>query len=71
MIQMLEALAFLHGEDLIIVHRDITPENILYNQIDHFILAGFSLARKMPVKKDEYIERGLINTWRQRCMTVW
>lgn len=42
---MLEALEFLHSKDVMVVHRDITPQNILYTKLDNFVLAGFSLAR--------------------------
>ncbi len=42
---MLEALEFLHSKKVMVVHRDVTPENILYNKTDEFVLAGFSLAR--------------------------
>ena len=42
---MLEALEFLHSKDVMVVHRDITPHNILYTKVDSFVLAGFSIAR--------------------------
>lgn len=57
LVQMLEALQFLHSKNVMVVHRDITPENILYDQPDHFILAGFSLARIVFPKRGEYLER--------------
>ncbi|ERF71043.1 hypothetical protein EPUS_03323 [Endocarpon pusillum Z07020] len=43
--QMLEALEYLHSKDVMVVHRDITPQNILYTKVDNFVLAGFSVAR--------------------------
>lgn len=43
---MLEALEFLHGENVNIIHRDIRPENILFDTPDHFVLAEFSHARR-------------------------
>ncbi|ERF69787.1 hypothetical protein EPUS_07043 [Endocarpon pusillum Z07020] len=55
--QILEALRFLHSKEMMVIHRDICPENILYNKTDHFILAGFSLARIYPTPRGEYWDR--------------
>jgi Protein kinase domain len=54
---MLEALEFLHSKSCMIVHRDVSPENILYNVYDHFVLAGFSLARVAPATGGDSFER--------------
>lgn len=54
LIQMLEALNFLHSKNVMVVHRDVTPENILYNKTDDFVLAGFSLARFGVAKTAEH-----------------
>ncbi|KAF7511317.1 hypothetical protein GJ744_004882 [Endocarpon pusillum] len=43
--QMLEALDYLHSKNVMVVHRDVTPHNILYTKVDNFVLAGFSAAR--------------------------
>ncbi len=45
---MLEALESLHSKKAMVIHRDITPQNILYTKKDYFVLAGFSLARIVP-----------------------
>ncbi|KAF7506101.1 hypothetical protein GJ744_012252 [Endocarpon pusillum] len=55
--QILEALKFLHRKEVMVIHRDICPENILYNKTDQFILAGFSLARIYPTPRAEYWDR--------------
>jgi serine/threonine protein kinase len=55
--QMLDALAFLHSIHVMVVHRDVTPQNILFNSTDRFVLAGFSLARTGTPKLGEYWER--------------
>ncbi len=55
--QMLEALQFLHSKKLMVTHRDICPHNILYSRTDHFVLAGFSLARMYPTPKGEYLDK--------------
>lgn len=55
--QTLEALKFLHSKEVMVMHRDICPENILYNKTDHFVLAGFSLARIYPTPRAECWDR--------------
>ena len=55
--QILEALKFLHSKNVMVIHRDICPENILYSKTDHFVLAGFSLARIYPTPRGEYWDR--------------
>jgi hypothetical protein len=52
--QMLEALVFLHSKKGMIIHRNITPQSILYNQLDCFVLAGFSLARIVSTSNTAY-----------------
>jgi Protein kinase domain len=52
--QMLEALVFLHSKKGMIIHRNITPQHILYNQLDCFVLAGFSLARIVSTSNMAY-----------------
>jgi serine/threonine protein kinase len=46
LIQMLQALEFLHKPEVNIIHRDIKPENILFNDRNHFVLADFGHARR-------------------------
>lgn len=43
--QMLDALTFLHAKDMNILHRDLAPSNILFNDLERFVLADFSIAR--------------------------
>lgn len=43
---MLKALEFLHSEAVNIIHRDIKPHNILFNNMHHFYLADFGHARQ-------------------------
>lgn len=45
---MLEAVDYLHSKDVMVVHGDIRPHNILYTKVDNFVLAGFSVARFGP-----------------------
>jgi serine/threonine protein kinase len=41
---MLEALEFLHSKEVNIIHRQVRADNILYNDVDHFVLADFGIA---------------------------
>jgi len=42
-LEMADALAFLHDADLI--HRDVKPDNILFTDTGHSVLADFGIAR--------------------------
>jgi Protein kinase domain len=51
---MLEALEFLHSKRVRVIHRDIKPDNILYNDPSHFVLADFGSAviGLLPIAQD-------------------
>lgn len=41
-IQVAEGLKFAHSKD--VIHRDVKPENILYNSLDDIVIADFGIA---------------------------
>jgi len=46
--QLLDALDFLHGQSMPVIHRDIKPQNLKINARDQIILLDFGLAKGNP-----------------------
>src|SRR5215207_6754190 len=46
--QLLDALDYLHNQELPVIHRDIKPQNLKINSRDEMILLDFGLAKGNP-----------------------
>ena len=47
---VISALEYLHSKN--IVHRDVKPENLVFDENGYLLLTDFGIARKMPHQED-------------------